>query len=140
MEEFIGINHDNYAAYAHGLAGLPGVQLVGYPEEERNNYQYVVLEIEEKDASLSRDLLVQLLHAEHILARRYFYPGCHQMEPYRSDSPNAGLVLPETEKLTLRVLQLPTGTAVTHEEIVRICELVRFILSNATEIRARVEQ
>ncbi len=41
--------------------------------------------------------LVRVLHAENVLARRYFYPGCHEMEPYRSYFPHAGLVLPETE-------------------------------------------
>ena len=30
-----------------------------------------------------RDDLVAALHAENVLARRYFYPGCHRLEPYR---------------------------------------------------------
>jgi dTDP-4-amino-4,6-dideoxygalactose transaminase len=93
--------------------------------------------VEEKQAGLDRDLLVKILHAENILVRRYFYPGCHQMEPYRSYFPNAGLVLPETEKLTLKVLQLPTGTAVGEKEVFDICQLIRFVFANAAEIRQR---
>ena len=43
---------------------------------------------------ISRDELVQILQAENVLARRYFYPGCHRMEPYRSYYPHARLLLP----------------------------------------------
>jgi dTDP-4-amino-4,6-dideoxygalactose transaminase len=140
MDGFIETNRDNYLAYSKGLAGLSGTRLIKYDEKEKNNYQYIVLEVEEKDAGLGRDLLVKILHAENILVRRYFYPGCHQMEPYRSYFPNAGLVLPETEKLTLKVLQLPTGTAVGEKEIVDICQLIRYILANAAEIRDQAGQ
>ena len=34
------------------------------------------------------------------------------MEPYRSYFPHARLLLPETERLVERVLQLPTGTSI----------------------------
>ena len=51
---------------------------------ERTNYQYIVLEVDELETGLTRDELVQVLIAENVLARRYFYPGCHRMEPYRS--------------------------------------------------------
>jgi dTDP-4-amino-4,6-dideoxygalactose transaminase len=138
LDEFIEINHRNYEDYSRGLAGIPGVRLIKYDRQEKNNFQYIVIEIDEEQAGIDRDLLVKLLNAENILSRRYFYPGCHQMEPYRSYFPNAGLALPETEKLTLKVLQLPTGTAVGKMEINSVCELVRFIVSNNALIQARI--
>jgi len=138
LDEFIEINHNNYLNYSKGLDEIPGIQLIKYDEEERNNYQYIVMEVDENEAGVGRDMLVEVLNAENILSRRYFYPGCHQMEPYRSYFPNAGLVLPETEKLTLKVLQLPTGTAVGNKEINNICELIRFIVSNGALIRTRI--
>jgi len=139
LDKFIEINYNNYLGYSRELDGIPGVQLIQYAEKEKNNYQYIVVEIDENTAGLSRDLFVKILHAENIRARRYFYPGCHQMEPYRSFFPNAGLFLPETEKLTLRVLQLPTGTAVGEKEINQICEFLRFVLASGIEIQARIE-
>jgi len=138
LDDFIKVNYENYLAYSRGLEDIPGVQLIKYTENEKNNYQYVVIEIDEGAAGLSRDLLVKLLHAENILARRYFYPGCHQMEPYRSYFPNAGLLLPETEKLTLKVLQLPTGTAVGRAEIDQVCELIQFVFAHGPDIRASI--
>jgi len=140
LDKFIRINYENYLAYCMGLEGIPGVQMIKYTEKEKNNYQYVVLEIDEAVTQLSRDLLVKILQAENILARRYFYPGCHQMEPYRSYFPNAGLLLPETEKLTRKVVQLPTGTAIGKEETDQICRLIRFVFANGAEIRERAEK
>ncbi len=138
LNEIIEINYDNYLTYSRELMGIPGVQLIRYVENEKNSYQYIVLEIDENVTTISRDTLVEILHAENIRARRYFYPGCHQMEPYRSNFPNAGDVLPETEKLTLKVLQLPTGTALGEEEINQICALIRFVFANATKIRSEL--
>jgi dTDP-4-amino-4,6-dideoxygalactose transaminase len=60
------------------------------------------------------------------------------MEPYRSYFHNAGLVLPETEKLTQRALQLPTGTALSEMEIEKICKIIRFVIANASEIQERL--
>jgi dTDP-4-amino-4,6-dideoxygalactose transaminase len=104
---------------------------VEYDPQEKNNYQYIVIEVDEHISGISRDLLVKILHAENILARRYFYPGVHQMEPYHSYFPNAGLLLTETEILTQKVLQLPTGTAVKENDVHAICQLIRFSIENA---------
>jgi dTDP-4-amino-4,6-dideoxygalactose transaminase len=138
INEFIRINQSNYHAYTHGLAEVPGLKMVDYDTEEKNNYQYIVIEVNQDVTGISRDWLVQILHAENIRARRYFYPGCHQMEPYRTYFPMAGSNLPQTEQLTRRVIQLPTGTAVSETDVRRICGLIRFVIANGEEIQARV--
>ncbi len=140
LEEFIAVNRRNYCAYREHLADIPGIKLWTYDERESNNYQYIILEVDSNNAGISRDHLINILHAENIRARRYFYPGCHRMEPYRSYYPNAGLLLPETEKLSERVLCLPTGTAVQPDDIQKICALIRFLIKNATEIRERFSE
>ncbi|HEY9722349.1 MAG TPA: DegT/DnrJ/EryC1/StrS family aminotransferase [Oscillatoriaceae cyanobacterium] len=137
---FVEVNRANYGRYRARLADLPGVRLIAYDTAERNNYQYVILEVDEARAGLGRDALVALLHAENILARRYFYPGCHQMEPYRSYFPHAGMLLPNTNRLCSRVLALPTGTAVEPEAIDRVCDIVRFALANGPAITERFAQ
>lgn len=140
LHEFVDANHENYLAYAGGLADISGVRLIQFDPQERNNHQYVVLELDQDAFGVSRDLLVKILHAENVIARRYFYPGCHQMEPYRSYFPNAGLVLPQTEKLTQKVVQLPTGTAVGKVEIDRICRFIHFISQNGKAIREKYSE
>jgi len=94
-----------------------------------------VIEVEEKVTEIERDGIVQALHAENILARRYFYPGCHRMEPYRSFFPHAGLLLPETERLARRIVVLPTGTAIGEEEISAICGVLRLLTARGQEVR-----
>ena len=138
MSEFIAINQRNHEQYAAELAGLAGVSLLPYDNSERCNYQYVVLEIDVNETQLTRDQLMEIFHSEHVLARRYFYPGCHRMEPYRSYFPHAGLMLPETEKLASKVLSLPTGTSVGADEITRICQILRFVLEHKSEIGHRL--
>lgn len=138
IDTFISANHRNYQTYKRELENIPGISLITYDHRERCNYQYIVLEIDESVTGVSRDQLVDVLRAENVLARRYFYPGCHRMEPYRSYFPHAGLVLPETERLVKRVLSLPTGTAVGADEIREICQIIRLSVSSGPEMAERL--
>lgn len=138
MEEFIDVNQRNYKQYKYELEQIPGIHLMIYDETERCNYQYIVVEIDQQNIGISRDQLVRILHAENVLARRYFYPGCHRMEPYCSYYPHAGLLLPETERVLENVILLPTGTAVELEEITGICSIVRLVVEHGHEIRERM--
>ena len=134
MDEFVNANYRNYKQYQQAIREIPGVYLLKYDENERCNYQYVVTEVDEAKTKISRDEVVRVLQAEKVLARRYFYPGCHRMEPYRSYFPHARLLLPQTERLAGRVLSLPTGTAVGPDEIGRVCELLAFVARNGARI------
>ncbi|RPI20801.1 MAG: hypothetical protein EHM57_07450, partial [Actinobacteria bacterium] len=138
LDEFVAVNERNYRAYRDGLAVMPGVEMLLYDEAERQNYQYVVVEVDDAQAGLGRDDLLAVLHAERVRARRYFFPGCHRMEPYRSLFPDAGRHLPVTERLAEQVLTLPTGTAVSTEQVGYICDLIRFAVDHGPEIRARL--
>jgi dTDP-4-amino-4,6-dideoxygalactose transaminase len=100
----------------------------------------VIAEVDEERSTISRDWLLDVLWAENILARRYFYPGCHRMQPYRAYFPNAGLLLPETERVSARVLVLPTGQTMTLADVDRVCGVVRTAVEHGTEITARLER
>ena len=80
MEGIVASNRRNYEAYTDGLMGLPGVSLIVYSTTERMNRQYMVVEVDPQASALNRDELVAVLHAENVLARKYFWPGCHRME------------------------------------------------------------
>jgi dTDP-4-amino-4,6-dideoxygalactose transaminase len=138
LDEFVEANRRNYNRYKEELAGWPGIRMFSFNESERCNYQYIVLEIEEALTEISRDALVQVLHAERILARRYFYPGCHRMEPYRSFFPHAGLLLPETERLSQKILVLPTGSTISEQDISAICSVIRVATANGRELTERL--
>jgi dTDP-4-amino-4,6-dideoxygalactose transaminase len=136
MDDIISINKRNYEAYRRGLSGLPGITVINHDTTERSNYQYVPTEVAPGSAPLTRDELIAVLHAENVLARKYFWPGCHQMEPYRSLQPNASVLLPETERIAPRIMVLPTGQAVSVEAVAQICDVIRTALESSSEVRA----
>ena len=134
MDEFIAVNRRNYLSYRQELAGIPGIAMMAFEGPEQRNFQYIVLEVNEAEAHISRDALMDLLWAENVIARRYFYPGCHRMEPYRSYYPHAGLLLPATEAVASRVLLLPTGTAMDEVRIRELCAIIRLAVEQAPRI------
>lgn len=130
-------NQENYELYRSELAQIPGLSLIDFDPDERHNYQYVIIEIDEQISGLNRDLLVELLRAENVVAQRYFSPACHQLEPYRSQRE---VHLPHTERLAARVVALPTGSTITREDIRRVCNIVRLAVSRGSELTARWHQ
>lgn len=123
LDSVIQHNEKNYRAYQKGLDGLPGINLFLFDEAEKNNFQYVVIEVGE-NCPIRRDDLVEMLHAENVLARKYFWPGCHSMLPYRELQPHAGLLLSKTQKVADSVIVLPTGKAVSEQDVDLICDII----------------
>ncbi|MBB4200281.1 dTDP-4-dehydro-6-deoxyglucose aminotransferase [Rhodoblastus sphagnicola] len=123
----IEANRRNHLAYQAAIDDVPGLTILPFDDAERNNYQYVVMEVG-PESHASRDEIIAALHAENILARRYFWPGCHKMKPYRDLFPHAGLVLPNTEAVANRVIVLPTGTTLPEgavETIASVCRILQ---------------
>ena len=133
LDEFIAVNRAHYEQYARELSDVRGVRVLPYDAGERANYQYVVLDIDAEQTGVARDALLEMMWAENVRVRRYFYPGVHRMEPYRSLYPLAHQALPVTERIVERVLVLPTGTAVVENDIASICQLLRFVLEQSQE-------
>lgn len=124
IDSVIEANYHNYETYHEALADLPGISLLKFDDSEHNNYQYIVMEVGE-ECSVSRDHIIQALHAENILARRYFWPGCHNMKPYTELYPDAGLVLPNTLQLADRVVVLPTGTTMDGDMVSLVVSVIK---------------
>jgi dTDP-4-amino-4,6-dideoxygalactose transaminase len=140
VDEFMLTNRRNYEAYRRGLDGIPGISLMQCDASERANYQYIVMEVDEQEAGLTRDALVEVLFAENVLARRYFFPGCHRMEPYRSSVPHASLILPQTEKVCRQVMVLPNGASVDEQAAEEICGVIRTAVSHAAAVKAKLAE
>jgi dTDP-4-amino-4,6-dideoxygalactose transaminase len=138
MDDFVAANTRNHRRYRDALAGVPGIRVLDYDDGERANRQYVVVDVEADAYGVTRDELLRVLHAENVLARRYFHPGCHRMEPYRSSPPPGGWHLPQTERVVARVLSLPTGASVGAADIEAICGIVRTVAVAAPAIRERL--
>ena len=124
----IARNRENYLAYQQAFEDLPGVTLLRYDERERNNFHYIVAEIDPA-CGTTRDQVVAALHAENILARKYFWPGCHRMLPYRDLFPWASLRLTNTEAISDRVVVLPNGDLLPEQAPHAIASVIRALAS-----------
>lgn len=124
LEASILDNRANLESYAAVLDGLPGLRLIKPTFPSETNAQYVVLEIDEVKAGMSRDRLMEALWAEGVRVRRYFYPGCHLSEPYRWECRNAAGRLSVTDRLCRQLLVLPTGSSVGEREIQSIGSII----------------
>jgi len=123
LNHYLAVYKKNYETYKKGLAGIKGLKLIEFKETGESNRQYIVLEVGD-DYPLSRDDLIIKLHAENVLARKYFWPGCHRMEPYKTLQPDAGRTLPVTEEIAKRIVVLPTGTVADEDIIRQVTELL----------------
>jgi len=123
VDQILDANRVNYQAYVNGLANIPGIKLYTFNSNEQNNFQYIVVEVDDR-FGVSRDELVAALTRENVLARKYFWPGTHKMEPYRRLFPWVDRLLPETNRIAGRVVVLPTGMQVKPDDVERICALI----------------
>ncbi|HMP08563.1 MAG TPA: DegT/DnrJ/EryC1/StrS family aminotransferase, partial [Lacipirellulaceae bacterium] len=126
--EFVDRNRENFAAYERALAGAPGLRMRTARSADRRNFQYVVVEVDPAAAQADRDQIVAALHRQNVLAKRYFWPGCPRLPPYQQAYAARRQPLATTERLCQRLLQLPTGLAVTPAEAARIGDYLHGLL------------
>ncbi|HZE88230.1 MAG TPA: DegT/DnrJ/EryC1/StrS family aminotransferase, partial [Verrucomicrobiae bacterium] len=138
FEAFVAHNRLNHAWYERALGAIPGISVVPYDEREAGNFQYIVAEVDARRFGLGRDDLVAVLHAENVLARRYFHPGCHRMAPYADDVSRARRRLPATERLTERLVCFPNGQDVAAGDIAVISRVVALAAAAAPAIARRL--
>ena len=124
-----------FETYRQAFESVPGIRVRPPAGVSYSNYQYGLCTIDEASFGLSRDSLIELLRAENIVARRYFYPGAHRSIPYDRELPQYFDALPATDEACATSLQLPIGALLGNDDALRICDLVSRIQANASEIR-----
>jgi len=125
LDALVEVNESTYLAYAEEIRDIPGLHLMSYPPTGRYNYQHVVIMVDEAETTLTRDDVIAVLRAENVLARRYFYPGCHRMKPYAAMHEYANISLPVTDDVAARVVVMPTGPQLNEQGIHRIGAILR---------------
>lgn len=135
---FLAANRENHAAYSRRIDAIPGLRVHPVGDPEQRNMQYVVVEVDEAAAGLSRDEFIAVLFAENVRARRYFWPGCHRQEPYRGATESGGLRLPNTDAVAARVFTLPTGTSMDASKIETIADVLEAAVAQARSLREGV--
>ncbi len=125
LDQLVEANRTVHQAYSAALNGIPGVDVLQPDPAERSNHQYAVAMV--ADGADARDRVVSALHAEGVLARKYFWPGVHRMQPYASwDGPVPSL--PVSEWVADRVLVLPAGPGVGTGDVALVRRVVASVL------------
>lgn len=143
LEDFPANQKNNehlFHLYAEQLDMIPGLHLVRPTGVSFSNYQYVVCRVNEHEFGLSRDLLIELLKAENVIARRYFYPGLHRSIPYAQKLPQYLDRLPNTDNLCASCIQFPIGALVSAQAVERICNILKKAHQAASAIRSHYAQ
>lgn len=136
-DDFIAHNRALYDVFRK-LNAIRGIDVFEYSETEQRNYQYVVTSVH-PEFELTRDQVVRVLEGEGVLARRYFYPGCHRMQPYVAELDNSiSERLQNTESICEKVMLLPTGTQLETAGAQKIVDAIQFVQDNVHEVRERL--
>lgn len=125
-----------FTVYADGLASVLQLTLVDTSNRGGcSNHHYVAFLVDPDAGGIDRDGLVSILHAENVIARRYFFPGCHRSAPY-IDGDKPRVSLPVTDLLADKVLLLPAGAGMELIDAKKICNLIVAVFENQDAIVA----
>lgn len=122
------------ALYRRHLSGIPGISLLETGRQGTTNYHYLVIMVDGDAFGVSRDTLNKVLWQENVKTRRYFYPGCHRMEPYRSLHDYPADHLPVTRKISKEILCLPTNLVRGEKDIEMITQIIKDVHRQAERI------
>ena len=143
LEDFTAIQKNNeflFNCYKKFISKIDGLELICPSNVSVSNYQYLVCNVNEATFGLNRDQLVDLLIAENVIARKYFYPGIHRSIPYSNKYPQYLETLPNTDRLCTTTMQLPIGAFVDAETVEKICNILVEAQNSVEKIRSAYEK
>lgn len=108
--------------YRERLSNVKGIYLCPEQQDVTPNYAYFPVLFDRY--KYDRDQVFELLKAENIIARKYFYPLTNGFACYQ-DLPTAGEDrTPVAKHIAYRVLTLPLFADLTVEEVDKICNIL----------------
>jgi len=108
-------------AYREKLDNVHGIKLPPVPQDVRQNYAYLPIEVEE-EFGISRDRLYEELKGYNIFTRRYFYPLICDYPCYRSIAIQDPLKI--ARRVAQRILTLPIYYDLSLDDVEKICDII----------------
>jgi len=116
VEDIITKKILNSKKISKGLESIEGISAPTTKPDCRHVFVHYMIQVDENEFGLKRDFLVEALNAEKIEAR-FYIPPVH-LQPYYINRFNYKEgYLPETEKISKRVLTLPCSAALSESDI-----------------------
>lgn len=116
LDETLSNRKMKYEYYTEQLKDLPQIRFQQF-EADEYNYSYLPVLFDSEARLLN---VYERLTADQIYPRRYFYPSLHRLRIFECDKP-----LPIADAIARSILCLPLHDALPHQEIDRICDLIK---------------
>ena len=126
IERFVNRKREMADKYNKGLSGLP-LQLPVEKPWAKNVYWMYGIVVDESTGLDARQLSTQL--ADQGVQTRPFFLGIHQQPVFRKMGLFKDVSLPVTERIAKQGLYLPSGQAITDDQIEQVINAVRKALS-----------
>jgi perosamine synthetase len=123
IEEFIAVRLRNAAHYERRLVEMPGLSLPPCAEWAENVYWMYTVRVEDSYGT-DRDTLMARLRQRGIETRPVFYP-IHTLPMYSSPQGSHRQRFPIAEELGRKGINLPSGAALTPEQVDLVCDALR---------------
>lgn len=124
--------------YAELLERVPGLSVKVPSPTEKHNYQWVIVEIDERIFGLSCDQVVKILQHENILTEKHSIYVCSRIPPYCELNPQPQNTLSVADILHSKTMQLPVGSTISEDIVHKICNLITFTQQYQTEINKKI--
>ncbi len=108
--------------YHEHLDGVPGIRLNTVQENVEPNYAYFPVVFD--GYKYTRDEIFEMLKAQNIIARKYFFPLINSFDCYREESFYGTEKTPVAKYISDRVLTLPMYADLSMEDVDRICRII----------------
>lgn len=127
MDDIVERKRQMGREYARRLSDVPGLILPAEEDWARSVYwMYGVVLSDDMDMDNAR--FAELLKARGVETRPFFV-GMHEQPVFLSRGLFGGETYPVADRLARRGLYLPSGLALTGEQMARVCEAVREVLA-----------
>lgn len=110
--------------YRDRLSSVSGISYQGAPIDRQSSHNYIVILLDPEVSRVTRDQLYQLLKADGIQTKRYFYPALHNQTLFKAIEPDCGRRLPNSEMVSARSLALPMYSHMPMDTVDEICDRI----------------
>lgn len=130
LDEFVIRKRQMGKRYTELLADVPGIELPLGSQEYAHNIYWVYGLVLKKEISFDAAEAMKRLSEQKIGTRPFFWP-MHEQPVFRKMGLFPGELYPVAERLARRGFYIPSGLALTNEQIERVAMTVRELLMGA---------
>lgn len=122
IDEYIKRREKVVECYRHCLGNIEGIKISPIQPHVKNNYSYFPVIFEEEKLHISRDDIANILIANNIYPRKYFYPLTSDFECCKNLGISADV--PIAQKISKEVLTLPCYSDLSVDDVKEICHII----------------